>query len=378
MSMTRMICAVLMLGASSALADAASLLDKAEAAVRDLEYSEALKSIEAARKEPNNSRATMLRLYELQSLTLATLGQEAKALKAFQALLSLDPDFKLKGKQPPRVTTVFFEARSWIDQNKGLAVRAAGPVFAPGVVKEVKVEITNDPLKLIKEVRFHFMLDGKPKDLDVAVNGVTVTGPVGAPKLTWWAEALTERDAVLATIGDSAAPTSVVAPDAPRAVATKPDLKPQPKVEPTPAVEPVKPADKPTDEPAIDAWAEAPSKPATPMAPLRIVGISLGAGAVVAAGIGVLFGAMANGTAAQITGAERDASGRIVSITRTQALDLDAQQRSQATVANILFVSSGVLLAGGVTLFLLGGEGSPAQVALVPAPGGVGLVGTFR
>jgi len=29
----------------------------------------------------------------------------------------------------------------------------------PGVVKEVKVEITNDPLKLIKEVRFHLLLD---------------------------------------------------------------------------------------------------------------------------------------------------------------------------------------------------------------------------
>jgi hypothetical protein len=98
---------------------------------------------------------------------------------------------------------------------------------------------------------------------------------------------------------------------------------------------------------------------------------------VVSAGLGVLFGALANGTAAQITGAARDASGRITGLTQPQALTLDAQQRGQATAANVLFVASGALLAGGVTLFLLGGDSSP-QVALVPAPGGVGLVGTFR
>ena len=113
------------------------------------------------------------------------------------------------------------------------------------------------------------------------------------------------------------------------------------------------------------------------MAPLRIVGISLGAGAVVSAGLGVLFRALANGTAAQITGAARDASGRITGLTQPQALTLDAQQRGQATAANVLFVASGALLAGGVTLFLLGGDSGP-QVALVPRPARVGLVGTIR
>ncbi len=364
-----MISAVAMLGASVALADAAALLDRAEAQVRDLEYGEALKALEAARKEPNNSRATMLRLYELQSVTLATLGQEAKALKAFQALLSLDPEFKLKGKPPPRVTTVFFEARSWVDQNKPLAVRAVGATFGPGVVKDVKVEITNDPLKLIKEVRFHLVLDGKPRDVDVAVSAVTVSTPIGAPRVSWWAEALTEKDAVLVTLGDATKPMSEVAPDAPKPVAVverKPD--PKPAVEPTPAV--VEPG------PPIDAWAE-PSPPAPPMAPLRIVGLSLGAGAVVSVGLGALFGALANGTAAQINNAPRDDAGRITGLTQAQALTLDGQQRGQAAAANVLFVASGALLAGGVTLFILGGQSNP-QVALVPAPGGVGLVGTFR
>ena len=228
----------------------------------------------------------------------------------------------------------------------------------------------------MKEVRFHLVLDGKPRDVDVAVSAVTVSTAIGAPRVSWWAEALTEKDAALVTLGDATKPMSEVAPAAPKPVATvaRPlELKPSPALEPTPppAVEP-----RPAEVPAVDAWAE-PSKPAAPMAPLRIVGISLGAGAVVCAGLGVLFRALANGTAAQITGAARDASGRITGLTQPQALTLDAQQRGQATAANVLFVASGALLAGGVTLFLLGGDSGP-QVALVPRPARVGLVGTIR
>lgn len=384
-------------------AKAAALLDKAEAAMRDLEYGEALKSIEAARKESNNSRATMLRVYELQGVTLATLGQDAKALKAFQSLLTLSPDFRLNGKHPPKVTTVFFEARGWIDNKKGLSARGGGSVMTPGSVKEVKVEVTNDPLKLAKEVRFHFTLDGKPKDVDVAIpqGGTTVTAPVNAPKVSWWAELLGEKDAVLLSIGSAEKPWNEVAPDAPAPVAVKPadppkpvdppktDLKPAPKPDPVVAKNdpppPPPPADK-KDDPVIrsadesaggiDAWGEMPSTTRSePPPPTRIAGIAVAGAGVVTAGVGVVFGVMASGTAAKITGAEKDASGRIIGLTRTDALALDAQQRTQATLANILIISGAALAAGGATLIILSTRDT--KVALVPQAGGAAVVGSF-
>ncbi len=78
-------------------------VEKAEKAVRDLEYPEALKALEVARKQVGNDKATTLRIYELQAITLATLGQDAKALKAFQVVFSLVPEFKLSGNFPSLV-----------------------------------------------------------------------------------------------------------------------------------------------------------------------------------------------------------------------------------------------------------------------------------
>lgn len=379
---------VTVLFASSVLAaDANALLDKADAAMKDLEYNDALKSIEAARAVSNNSRATMVRLYELQAITLATLGQEAKALKAFQTLLTLTPDFKLSGKYPPKVTTVFFEARSFIDAKKALSARGGGSVVTPGAVKEVKVEVTNDPLKLAKEVRFHLTLDGKPKDVDVAISGTTVSAPVNAPKVSWWAELLGEKDAALFAVGSAEKPWNEVAPDAP--VAVKPvepkpvepkgELKPAPVVaknDPPPSPPPEVKKDVKKDEPPIDAWAELPvATKSAPMPATRIAGIAVAGGGVLAAGVGVVFGVMASSTAARITNAEKDASGRIIGLTRVDALALDEQQRTQATLANVLIISGAALAAGGATLIILSTRDT--QVALVPQAGGVAVAGSF-
>jgi hypothetical protein len=380
--MRRLLALSCCLSASAFAADAAALLDKAEAAMKDLEYSQALKTIEAARKEPNNSRATMLRLYELQGVTLATLGQEAKALVAFQSLLSLTPDFRLSGKLPPKVTTVFFEARSWVDTRKALSARGGGSVMTPGAVKEVKVEVSNDPLKLAKEVRFHFTLDGKPKDVDVPITSTTVTAPVGAPKVSWWAELLGEKKASLLSIGSAEKPWNEAAPEAPTPPVAKaepksepkPDLKPAPKSEPVAEVT-SEPAKKP-DEPPIDAWGAEPVavKP-PPMPTTRVAGIVVAGGGVLTAGVGVVFGVLANGTAARITNAERDASGRITGLTRADALTLDAQQRAQASVANVLIISGAALAAGGAALIILSTRDT--RVTLVPQAGGAALAGSF-
>ena len=76
-----------------------------------------------------------------------------------------------------------------------------------------------------------------------------------------------------------------------------------------------------------------------------------------------------------MTSAQTDSSGRVIGLTQKDALALDAQQRTQATVANVFLISGAALAAGGVTLLILSLDDT--KVALVPTVGGVGLAGCF-
>lgn len=380
-------------------------LDKAEKALRELEFGPALKALDVAKKQPGNDRVTTLRILELQAITLATTGQEEKALKAFQALLSLVPEYALAGNHPPRVTTVFYEARSWLDQNKPLLVEALPAVKGPEGVSALKVEVTNDPLKLVKELRFVVDSDGTKRELDVPVAGKAVSTPVSGRKVEWSVLALGEKKAVLLslparleqvapppvpavsdaakdaaardaaaraaagrdaagrdaagreTAGRDTAGRDAASGDAPGRDATR-DAEAR--------TEPARDGDA-----AIGAWSE----PPRPMPAGRIAGLAIAGGGVAVAGLGIVFGVMSNGTRAQITGAQTDGSGRVTSLTQREALELDARQRTEAAVANVCFVAGGVLAAGGVTLFLLTKD--DAQVAVAPAPGGVLITGRF-
>lgn len=341
-------------------------VDKAEKALRELEYPEALKALEAAKKQVGNDRATTLRIHELQAIVLATMGQEAKALKAFEVVFSLAPDFKLTGNHPPRVTTVFYEARGWIDQNKPLEVRQLPGVAKQGLITELQVEVANDPLKLIKEVRFSVLVDGKVSEVEVPVTGAILSIPANVQRLSWWATALGEKKSVLAELSSQSSPRIEAA--APLPVAARPkNVEPAPQLKPAPEPEPVVAA----KEPEIAAWEE----PAQPMPGKRVVSIALMGGGVAVAGLGIVFGAMSSATRAQVTFAQTDSSGRVIGLTQKDALALDAQQRTQATVANVFLISGAALAAGGVTLLILSLDDT--KVALVPTVGGVGLAGSF-
>ena len=101
----------------------------------------------------------------------------------------------------------------------------------------------------------------------------------------------------------------------------------------------------------------------------------LAAGAV-AAGVGVAFGFMSTDARAQVTGATRDEHGRVTSLTQRDAAALEASAQTQATVANVLFVTGGVLAAGGLVLIIVGPDAAPVAT-LAPAAGGVVLSGSF-
>lgn len=363
MSARALLVASLLLAPSVALADAEALIAKAENAMRELDYPDAVKALEAARKELNNPRAVVLKTWELQGIALASMGQEAKALKAFQTWLSLSPDAKLAGNQPPRVTTVFFEARSWASQKGGLAAKQSATVGSAGV-KDVRVEVSNDPLKLAKEVRFFVTVDGKQRQADVPVAGGSAVSPVGAQRVEWWAVVLGEKKGALLELGSAEKPFAEgSAPVVVARVEPPPPPKPEVKPEPLPPPPPPPPVEEVRDE----------ARP-RPMSTLRIAGIVSGGAGLLALGVGSIFGVMASGTTARIAAAERDASGRIIGLTRADALALDAQQRTQATLANLLWISGAALVGTGAVLFFVGAD---RPVALVPSAGGLGLAGRF-
>jgi hypothetical protein len=103
--------------------------------------------------------------------------------------------------------------------------------------------------------------------------------------------------------------------------------------------------------------------------------VLLGAGAV-AAGVGAILGVQSSAARNRITNAERDADGRVTSITQAEAGPLEASANTQATIANVLFGVGGALGAAGLVFVIIGPSKEPT-VALTPAPGGLLVTGQF-
>lgn len=355
-------------------------LDKAQKLFADLNYAEAGRAVDAALKQPNNDLPTLLKILELQAIVHATLGQSEKAATAFSALLTLNPAFTLTGNHPPRVTTAFFEARAWASNNGALEAKQLDGVLEPGTVKAVRVEVAKDPAKLVKKVRFF-------------IGGVAVVSPVSAniasaaprpatAEVTWWAQLLGDKDAVLMDLGSATSLKTETAPPKPVAAAPTPPVpdarqtdlqKPPEPTTPTPVAVTVEPLPPPPPVPP-PMVAAAPVRPATPAG--RYAAIGLLAAGVATAGVAVAFGVLANGTQAQIDGAAANGAGQVTGLTQKRAFELDAQQRQQATISNAFSITAAALgVAGGALLVV--SLASDDSVALVPSGLGVAVAGTL-
>ncbi len=340
-------------------AQAAPLVEKAERELADLEYGAALKLLDAALKVPGNDRQTLLKIFELQAVAYSTTGQDAKGSRAFNSLLSLVPGFKLAGNHPPRVTTAYYEALGWLDSNLPLEAKAIEPILAGGKVARVRLELASDPLKLVKEVRFNLVIDGKAVSLEVPVTKA-ISAPADGARVAWWAQLLGEKKSVLMQVGSQAAPRTDVAPGAP--IAVEAALPP----------------------PAVVAAPEPLAAPPPPsvsagrgMTKTRVTSLPLMGLGVASIAVGAYFGASAGAAAAKFNAAKTDSAGRVTDLTHKDAVALGAQQRMQATLANVFYATGLALAVGGVTLFVLGRDDGGASVALVPAGAGAALVGTF-
>jgi hypothetical protein len=332
----------LLLSATPALAGSPKL-EEARKLIDDLEMESALKALDAADKTEGNDRATVLEIWLLQGIAFGTASKEAKTRDSFRKLLMLAPESTLPPDLPPRVKTPFFEAKEWAGTN-GPTTAVATADFEGGLVKVVRVSMQKDVLRLGRTARFHLNTGAGEQTVDVPIAQGKAEAAVGKPHLTWWAEVLSDRKAVLFQLGTAASPRE----DGEAVVASN-DVSAVPSVE--------------KQGPVSGGWR-------------RPTGfVLLGAGAV-AAGVGAILGAQSSAARNRITNAERDADGRVTSITQAEAGPLEASANTQATVANVLFGVGGALGAAGLVLVIIGPSHEPA-VALSPAPGGLVVHGQF-
>lgn len=331
-----------LLSATAALA-ASPKLEEARRLIDDLEMDAALKALDAADRAEGNDQATVLELWTLQGIAFGTLSKEAKTRDSFRKLLMIAPESTLPPDLPPRVKTPFFEAKDWSGTN-GPTTAVGTADFQGGLVQVVRVSLQKDVLRLGRTARFHLNAGGTEQTVDVPFTAGKAEAPVGKPHVRWWAEVLSERKGVLLQVASAAAPRE----DGEAAVASS-----EPSV--APSVE--------MQAPVSGGWR-------------RPTGfVLLGAGAV-AAGVGAILGAQSAAARNRITNAERDAEGRVTSITQAEAGPLEANANTQASIANVLFGVGGALGAAGVVLVIIGPSKEPT-VALSPAPGTLLVTGHF-
>jgi hypothetical protein len=334
-------------------------LEKAVRLVGDLQYAEAQGALDAALKRTGNDRDTLVHIYELQGIVYGTLNQATKAAKAFQTMLVLDPDHKPGGDNPPRVMTPFYEARGRAADLGKLDAKPLTAAVAGGRVAQLAVEVTADPLKMVKKVRFHFKVDDKPwADPSAEVVGKNASVNTDGYSVKWWAQVLGDRDAVLVEIGSDAGPRQEGSP----APVVSNDIKVAPRDD----------VAAPPLPPPTTARASVSEGPST----MRVASLGLMGAGVVALGVGVALGVLSFVDRNAVNNATRNQTGVVTGIKQTDAYALDATVRWAAPAANVLFAVGGALALGGVLLFILS-PSSSGSLALVPSGPGLSLAGSF-
>ncbi len=141
----------------------------------------------------------------------------------------------------------------------------------------------------------------------------------------------------------------------------------------------------------VDVGAPVPQKPVAPPRaaiaesppagteprPLRTAGFIVGGVGVAGLGVGVVTGLMAMSKASTV----RSHCDTTTYACDSEGVDAAKSGNVLAPVSTVSFIAGGVLLAGGVTMVLLGGKKKESTVSLVPTAGPLGggamLVGRF-
>jgi hypothetical protein len=321
-----------------------SSLAEARALADEFQYEKALKAIDSALLQADLDRESLIALYELAGIAWATLDKPNKARDAFTLLLLVAPEHQLSKNLPPRTRTPYFEAKSNAAKLGALALTAEPVVREGGHIGQLTVTAKDNSLIAAKAVRFTLKVD----DLEPRVQVVKLDANKQAAVLangtvvSWTAELLGERNAVLVKLSREERPLA--------AVVSPPPPPPQMVV---------------AAAPSSGGWA-------------RPTGFVVGALGLAGLAAGGVFGYLSADARGKVANAQKDASGVVVELTQREAAALDATARTDAVIANAAFIGGGVLAAAGVVFLIVGSQAdAPPPVAFSVSPAGISVSGRF-
>lgn len=322
----------------------ADWLAVAEKQCFEMQYPKCLDSLERAWVREGNTREQVIRILELTGVTAAQVKQNARSQEGLRRLFLIDFAHNFNVRFAPRVNTQILEAKSWVGQVRPLAWSAAPAELMGERVRLISIRVTNDPMNLGAMVRFHTRIDGGEwRTSEVTVENSVARLALDAGEVDWWAELMTgNRGVLMPGMGSEASPQRERAAKA-VVVAAKPPVE---AVEPAPvpaAVENLKrpaPSAGPRFRPA--AWV------------LTVTG-------ALAVGAGVTFGVMSSSARQQLMMPVLDSSGVVQNQTQAEAFATNARMQRDAILAMAMGIGGGVLLATGVTLFIVGSVVGPER-----------------
>ncbi len=151
-----------------------TLIERAKTDWKDQEYERAIKRVDQALASGRVSRSQRKEALRIKASAHAVLGDKAKATSAFEALLTLDPQFRLPRTTSPRIRGVFAPTRArWLlaretELRERLGADLAALQLRVAVVKRARgglplpVSVTlTDPKRLAKELLVFYRRRGQ-------------------------------------------------------------------------------------------------------------------------------------------------------------------------------------------------------------------------
>lgn len=291
-------------------------VQQAAQALEDLQHEAALKLLPPEESIEGYSRAELISYFSTKALAQLGLKKEAEAAETFRRLLTFAPEWQLPDHYGPKVVTFVASLRAEADERGNPSVRFEGGQLVSKA----------DSTGLAKQLEVSWRAPSGAK---------TVTLPLAPAQAAPWpaGERVEVWGRVLGLQGSTLVEWN--SPQAPLVL-----------------------------EPAGEVRAAAPSKP---LGRWAFVGLGAAAAGLVAGGVGTALAVSSQGAQQALGTVQRDGEGRITNLTQREAFALDAQARDQAGAATALFITSGVLVAAGVGLFVFD------RVSVAPTPGGAML-----
>ena len=194
-------------------------IDQATSAFSSLNFERALKLLEQAFSRPGNGAEELTRIYSLGALCLVSLGKMDEAKRSFEAVLSIDPSYRLGEDASPRFQKPFLEVLKKGVPPLDMEVSLPSELIFRKPVS-VRVKLLADPAQISKKIVFYYKHKGQPKFSAVSIRSKVQENKSfylppgfwdnsGMQPLLWYAQLQDRFGGVLHTKGSATDPVQV-------------------------------------------------------------------------------------------------------------------------------------------------------------------------